>query len=162
MPIWDALNHVTGRANVRLHHCERSGSLQMIATQAIAQVCSMRLCLCVGSLRQITSCWTVCVSKRPEQCTRVRSSLYSFCCGERYWRECFGGTACRRVAGGCVQGEEVINCYGRLSPGELLRRFGISEGGPSPHECCEVGAQLLLRLCAYAVHALPASLLITC
>ena len=38
MPMWDALNHVTGRANVRLHHCERSGSLQMIATQAIAQV----------------------------------------------------------------------------------------------------------------------------
>ena len=43
VPMWDALNHVTGRANVRLHHCERSGSLQMIATQAIAQVCSTRL-----------------------------------------------------------------------------------------------------------------------
>ena len=33
--MWDALNHVTGRANVRLHHCERSGSLQMIATAEI-------------------------------------------------------------------------------------------------------------------------------
>ena len=47
MPMWDALNHVSGRANVRLHHCERSGSLQMIATQDIAQVCSTRLCVCV-------------------------------------------------------------------------------------------------------------------
>ena len=36
----------------------------------------------------------------------------------------------------------MINCYGRLSPGELLRRFGMSEAGPSPHNCCEVGAQL--------------------
>ncbi|KAK9840616.1 hypothetical protein WJX81_004608 [Elliptochloris bilobata] len=65
VPLWDALNSVTGRANVRLHHCARSASLQMIATQGIAQ------------------------------------------------------------------GEEVINCYGRLSPGELLRRYGISEPGPS-------------------------------
>ena len=34
--MWDALNHVTGRANVRLHHCERSSALQMIATADIA------------------------------------------------------------------------------------------------------------------------------
>ena len=35
VPLWDALNHVTGRANVRLHHCERSATLQMIATADI-------------------------------------------------------------------------------------------------------------------------------
>lgn len=35
-PLWDALNHVTGRANVKLNHCEDSGELQMIAIQAIA------------------------------------------------------------------------------------------------------------------------------
>lgn len=52
VPMWDALNHVTGRANIRLHHCERSGSLQMIATQDIAQVCSTRLCVSVGSFMQ--------------------------------------------------------------------------------------------------------------
>ncbi len=35
VPIWDALNHVTGRANVRLHHCEEAGALQMLATRRI-------------------------------------------------------------------------------------------------------------------------------
>lgn len=38
VPMWDALNHVTGRANVRLHNCARSSGLQMIATRDIAQV----------------------------------------------------------------------------------------------------------------------------
>jgi hypothetical protein len=37
VPFWDVLNHVTGRANVRLHHCERGGGLQMIATRDIGQ-----------------------------------------------------------------------------------------------------------------------------
>ncbi len=37
VPFWDALNHVTGRANVRLHHCARGGGLQMIATRDIGQ-----------------------------------------------------------------------------------------------------------------------------
>ena len=37
MPMWDALNHVTGAANVRLHHCERRGALQMIATHDIGE-----------------------------------------------------------------------------------------------------------------------------
>jgi len=37
VPMWDALNHITGRANVRLHHCARKGSLQMIATRPIAK-----------------------------------------------------------------------------------------------------------------------------
>ena len=37
MPLWDALNHVTGRANVRLHHCEAAGALQMIASRPIAR-----------------------------------------------------------------------------------------------------------------------------
>lgn len=37
VPLWDALNHVTGRCNVRLHHDEDDESLQMIATgQALA------------------------------------------------------------------------------------------------------------------------------
>ena len=35
--MWDALNHVTGAANVRLHHCERRGALQMIATHDIGE-----------------------------------------------------------------------------------------------------------------------------
>ena len=35
-PLWDALNHVTGEANVRLNHCKESGDLQMISTRAIA------------------------------------------------------------------------------------------------------------------------------
>ena len=42
VPMWDALNHITGCANVRLHHCEHEGALQMIATRNIAkgeQVC---------------------------------------------------------------------------------------------------------------------------
>lgn len=49
VPFWDALNHVTGKANVRLHHCAKSGSLQMIATRRIeagAQVCGSR-CACM-------------------------------------------------------------------------------------------------------------------
>ena len=37
VPLWDALNHVTGRCNVRLHHDEDDECLQMIATgQALA------------------------------------------------------------------------------------------------------------------------------
>ena len=35
VPLWDALNHITGAANVRLHHCARTGALQMIATRRI-------------------------------------------------------------------------------------------------------------------------------
>ena len=48
VPFWDALNHVTGRANVRLHHCAKSGSLQMLATRRIEageQVCRPRCAL---------------------------------------------------------------------------------------------------------------------
>ena len=54
VPMWDALNHVTGRANVRLHHCERSSTLQMIATADIGadeEVLSrLRLLKCQGAL----------------------------------------------------------------------------------------------------------------
>ncbi|KAG1675758.1 hypothetical protein FOA52_012414 [Chlamydomonas sp. UWO 241] len=38
VPVWDALNHVTGRANVRLNHDEERGVLQMLATRDIAGV----------------------------------------------------------------------------------------------------------------------------
>ncbi|KIY98017.1 hypothetical protein MNEG_9948 [Monoraphidium neglectum] len=35
-PVWDLLNHVTGRANVRLRHDAARGALQMVATRPIA------------------------------------------------------------------------------------------------------------------------------
>eukprot|EP00955_Chlamydomonas_euryale_P056843 356573-Chlamydomonas_euryale.AAC.1 len=35
VPVWDALNHVTGRVNVRLHHDEAVGALQMVATRRV-------------------------------------------------------------------------------------------------------------------------------
>ena len=35
MPPWDLLNHVTGQANVRLHHDADAACLQMIATEHI-------------------------------------------------------------------------------------------------------------------------------
>ncbi len=35
VPTWDAVNHVTGQCNTRLHHCAESGALQMIATAPI-------------------------------------------------------------------------------------------------------------------------------
>lgn len=35
VPMWDMLNHVTGKVNVRLHHCEDRGVLQMIATKVL-------------------------------------------------------------------------------------------------------------------------------
>ena len=37
VPMWDMLNHVTGQVNVRLHHDQANGALQMIATHDIAQ-----------------------------------------------------------------------------------------------------------------------------
>ena len=37
VPLWDALNHVTGRCNVRLHHSEKRAVLQMILTQPVKQ-----------------------------------------------------------------------------------------------------------------------------
>ncbi len=37
VPMWDALNHITGHANVRLHHCARKGALRMIATCLITK-----------------------------------------------------------------------------------------------------------------------------
>ena len=37
VPVWDAVNHVTGHCNTRLHHCAESGALQMIATAHIAK-----------------------------------------------------------------------------------------------------------------------------
>jgi SET domain-containing protein 6 len=58
VPLWDLLNHVTGKRNVRLNHNAEKESLEMIAT------CSIK------------------------------------------------------------QGEEIINSYGDLSNGELLRRHG--------------------------------------
>lgn len=36
VPLWDSLNHVSGQRNVRLHHDEEKGELQMIATKSIA------------------------------------------------------------------------------------------------------------------------------
>jgi SET domain len=37
VPLWDLLNHVTGKCNVRLHHHAKAECLQMIATAPIAQ-----------------------------------------------------------------------------------------------------------------------------
>ena len=37
VPLWDALNHVTGQANVRLAHDAEAGGLQMIATRSITR-----------------------------------------------------------------------------------------------------------------------------
>lgn len=33
VPLWDALNHKTGQANVSLKHCPDQGALQMVATK---------------------------------------------------------------------------------------------------------------------------------
>lgn len=63
VPFWDMLNHVTGRANVRLNHDADKNVLQMIATARIAK------------------------------------------------------------------GDELINSYGDLSNGELLRRCVLSMSG---------------------------------
>ncbi|EFJ47106.1 hypothetical protein VOLCADRAFT_105180 [Volvox carteri f. nagariensis] len=35
VPVWDLLNHITGRVNVRLHHCAKRHVLHMIATRDI-------------------------------------------------------------------------------------------------------------------------------
>ena len=35
VPIWDAVNHVTGCCNTRLHHCAKTGALQMIAAAPV-------------------------------------------------------------------------------------------------------------------------------
>ncbi|GLC35928.1 hypothetical protein PLESTB_000520300 [Pleodorina starrii] len=35
VPVWDLLNHITGRVNVRLYHCAKRHLLQMIATRDI-------------------------------------------------------------------------------------------------------------------------------
>eukprot|EP00884_Botryococcus_braunii_P011872 jgi/Botrbrau1/20686/Bobra.0058s0016.1 len=82
VPYWDLLNHVTGKANVRLHHHARRGTLQMIATRAICP------------------------------------------------------------------GEEVINSYGDLSNGELLRRFGFTEADPNPHASVDLPVQALVHVAA--------------
>lgn len=37
VPLWDLLNHVTGKANVRLNHDAKRGCLQMLTTQAVAK-----------------------------------------------------------------------------------------------------------------------------
>ena len=37
VPLWDMLNHVTGKCNVRLHHSQKRGVFQMFATQPIKQ-----------------------------------------------------------------------------------------------------------------------------
>ncbi|KAG2499217.1 hypothetical protein HYH03_002797 [Edaphochlamys debaryana] len=36
VPVWDLLNHITGKVNVRLFHCPKRHVLQMIATRDIA------------------------------------------------------------------------------------------------------------------------------
>ena len=36
VPLWDMLNHATGKCNVRLHHDDYQGTLQMLATADIA------------------------------------------------------------------------------------------------------------------------------
>lgn len=77
VPLWDALNHVTGEANVRLAHDSERGRLLMIATQNI------------------------------------------------------------------VAGEEIINDYGPLSNGELLRRCCTPLPTHEGHTCgCAVHATL--------------------
>lgn len=48
MPLWDALNHITGRCNVRLHHDEKGECLQMIATGQT--LCPNRRVMCQDAL----------------------------------------------------------------------------------------------------------------
>lgn len=63
VPIWDAVNHVTGRCNTRLHHCAKTGALQMIAEAAVPsghQVsarngCSQASCFATQTLTLLTT-----------------------------------------------------------------------------------------------------------
>jgi hypothetical protein len=48
VPMWDALNHVPGQANVRLRHSARRGALQMVATAAVSA--GNELINCYGEL----------------------------------------------------------------------------------------------------------------
>eukprot|EP00892_Ulva_mutabilis_P007677 jgi/Ulvmu1/5281/UM022_0075.1 len=82
VPLWDALNHVTGKANVRLSHDAKRGSLLMIATRNIAH------------------------------------------------------------------GEQLVNDYGPLSNGDLLRRYGFVEPCRMPLQQLErVAAQVRVGEC---------------
>eukprot|EP00775_Hariotina_reticulata_P011088 gene11088-11243_t len=44
VPVWDLLNHITGKVNVKLHHEPQRGVLQMIATQDIPKGCEVINC----------------------------------------------------------------------------------------------------------------------
>ena len=62
VPLWDALNHVTGRCNVRLHHDEEDECLQMIATGQAQHTLCHRLDVRVLTGFCVWLCREVCVA----------------------------------------------------------------------------------------------------
>ena len=129
VPMWDALNHITGRANVRLHHCARTGALQMIATrriQAGEQVC-------IGDFR--SSGRRLCTIVMVRVCHTQQSAQHAALAA--------GGSRTPSAVP-CAQ---LVNCFGKLSNGELLRRYGFVEAEPNPHDCAEIALSDVLRAC---------------
>jgi hypothetical protein len=64
VPVWDLLNHISGAANVRLHHDAQRGVLQV--------------CFCVGAFVCVCAC--VCVCVRVCVCVCVHHALTCMLC----------------------------------------------------------------------------------
>ena len=132
VPMWDALNHITGEANVRLHHCPRTGALQMIATRPIrAHQQVMPVAGRTSTIHLSTA--GGCMPASPT--FAVPTDLAS---AELWLRE----AAAQPVALLCAQ---LVNCFGKLTNGELLRRYGFVETAPNPHDRAEIPMLDLVR-----------------
>ena len=153
VPMWDALNHITGHANVRLHHCSKKGALQMIATRRIAkgeQVCLIGLTtdLHLQYLFVQSPCGDLCVcptSTHSSNWPQLYASLSASMCGISVKRDIKVLPVLQKHTDTIFA--QVINSYGDLPNSELLRRYGFVETDPNPHDCVEIALADLHRSC---------------
>ena len=154
VPVWDAVNHVTGQCNTRLHHCAESGALQMIATAPIPQGQQVRARMKMKIDHLIPKSRQAAPTVKPErflfrECTSPAATTKDY----NVKSESISHLTADPQTGYC--GVQVINNFGPLSNAELLRRYGFVECSQNPHDCVEFSVGEVVQVSIQQDHSVP-------